>query len=211
MYGYIIGSNGDDISNGPGQALVSNKIFEMRMSNYFISKDENVSRMEYSVCKGLIQDIVKDGRFDMELCLRKFAEHYKEIYANEDERFLERHGRLLFLSFLRPLINGQGFYHIESQFTDLRRMDIIVDFGQDQFIVELKIWHGDKYKQEAYKQLLDYMNSKNAETGYILTFDFRKNANKQAQAAPSAEPRSGEGSPPAWVFMQDKRIFDVVV
>jgi len=38
-------------------------------------------------------------------------------------------------------------YHIESRYTDLRRMDVVVDFGRDQFIVELKIWHGDKYKQ----------------------------------------------------------------
>ncbi|MDR2419161.1 MAG: hypothetical protein LBD79_08905 [Treponema sp.] len=29
----------------------------------------------------------------------------------------------------QPLINGACFYHIESQFTDLRRMDIVVDYG----------------------------------------------------------------------------------
>ena len=89
--------------------------------------------------------MLREGRFDMELCLRKFAEHYEEIFNEGDTGFLERHGRLLFLSYLRPLINGQGFYHIESQFTDLRRMDIVVDFGREQFIIELKIWRGEKY------------------------------------------------------------------
>jgi hypothetical protein len=178
------------------KVAISNAIFEILLSNYFISKNETSG--DGAKITGVLQyDIVKDGKFDMELCLRKFAEHYAELFSEKDTEFLERHGRLVFLSYLKPLINGQGFYHIESQFTDLRRMDIIVDFGRDQFIVELKLWHGEKYKQEAYKQLLDYMNSKKAETGYLLTFDFRKNVNKQTQAE--------------WAEIEGKKIFDVVV
>jgi hypothetical protein len=134
----------------------------------------------------------------MELCLVKFAEHYAEIFGGCDLKFIERKERLLFLLYLQPLINGQGFYHIESQFTDLRRMDIIVDFGRDQFIIELKLWHGNSQHQEAYEQLLGYMESKNALNGYLLTFDFRKEANKQRCAE--------------WVnFTDGKRIFDVVL
>jgi len=142
-------------------------------------------------------DVVQDGKFNMELCLRRFAEHYAELFNKHDTKFLEKHGRLLFLSYLKPLINGQGFYHIESCFTDLRRMDIVVDFGKEQFIIELKLWHGEHYKQEAYKQLLGYMESKNANTGYLLTFDFRKGSSKK----PFAE----------WVDFNGKHIFDVVV
>ena len=197
MFGYVKKGNGNALSAGQGYAAISNKIFEMWMGNYFISKDANAGKMEYSVCSVTIQDIVKGDRFDMELCLRKFAEHYNEIYAEKDAGFLERHGRLLFLSFLRPLINGRGFYHIESQFTDLRRMDIIVDFGPEQHIVELKIWHGQAHKQKAYGQLLDYMATKNANTAYLLTFDFRKGPNKRMQAE--------------WVEIEGRRIFDVVV
>jgi hypothetical protein len=133
----------------------------------------------------------------MELCLRKFADFYGEIFNKNDIEFLEQHGRLIFLSYLRPLINGQGFYHIESQFTDLRRMDIVVDYGSDQFIIELKIWDGEKHHGEAYKQLLGYMESKKASIGYLLTFDFRKEKNKQRKAE--------------WVEIDGKRIFDVLV
>ena len=93
----------------------------------------------------------------MELCLRKFAEHYAEMFNERDAEFIEREGRLLFLSYLRPLINGQGFYHIESQFTDLRRMDLVVDFGVDQFIIELKLWKGEAEHKKAYAQLNDYL------------------------------------------------------
>ena len=174
---------------------VSNKIFEIIICDYFISKDENKQKGRTA---GIIQqDILKDGRFDMELCLRKFADHYAELFNEDDAEFLERHGRLLFLSYLKPLINGQGFYHIESQFTDLRRMDVVVDFGRDQFIVELKIWRGEKAEENAYKQLLGYMETKKAGTGYLLTFDFRKEGNKIRKTE--------------WIEIDGKKIFDVII
>ena len=182
------------LKDSGGKVAVANRIFELVMSNYFISKE---SRRNPEIDEVMPYDVVKNGTFDMELCLRKFAEHYAELFSENDTPFLEKHGRLLFLSYLKPLINGYGFYHIESQFTDLRRMDIVVDFGPGQFIIELKLWHGDHYKQEAYKQLLGYMTSKNADTGYMLTFDFRKGHNKQTCAE--------------WVNLDGKRIFDVVV
>ena len=174
---------------------VSNKIFEIIICDYFISKDEN--RQTGKTADIIQQDILKNGKFDMELCLRKFANHYAELFNEDDAEFLERHGRLLFLSYLKPLINGQGFYHIESQFTDLRRMDIVVDFGCDQFIVELKIWRGEKYENEAYKQLLGYMESKNIDRSYLLTFDFRKEANKTRKAE--------------WIEIDNKKIFNIVI
>jgi hypothetical protein len=39
-------------------------------------------------------------------------------------------------------------------------MDIIVDYGREQFIIELKIWHGDTEHKAAYDQLAGYLRSK---------------------------------------------------
>lgn len=149
----------------------------------------------------LQHDIVTDGRFDMELCLRKFAQYYAEIFNEYDAKFIEREGRLLFLSYLRPLINGQGFYHIESQLTDYRRMDLVVDYGSEQFIIELKLWKGEAVHEKAYEQLAGYLESKGMDTGYLLTFDFRKTREPEEPEAPRAE----------WVERTGKRIFDVMV
>ena len=184
------------IRNADGRAVVANRIFELRMVDYFISTESHDSSGKQ--INGILQnDIVKEGRFDMELCLRKFAGQYTELFGKSNAKFFEEHGRLLFLMYLTPLINGLGFYHIESRLTDLRRMDLVVDFGRDQFIVELKLWNGDSKHSEAYEQLLGYMRSRNAAEGYLLTFDFRKNVNKQQRAE--------------WVVFGDGRIFDVVV
>ncbi|MCL2158973.1 MAG: hypothetical protein FWH48_06155, partial [Oscillospiraceae bacterium] len=202
MFGFLK-KDGDKIG-------IANKIFEIRMTNYYISKE---SRRQRNTSHVLPNDVIKSGRFDMELCLCKFAEHYSELFNKTDIEFLERHGRLLFLMYLRPLINGGGFYHIESQLTDLRRMDIVVDYGRDQFIIELKLWRGKQYKKMcnecersshavhtnrlAYEQLLDYMKIKKADKGYLLTFDFRKEKTKKSKTE--------------WVALDGKKIFEVIV
>ena len=173
---------------------IANKVFEMRISEYFISKDETVGK-DHSL-NAIQQDVISGGRFNMQLCLEKFASHYAEIYATKDGVFFERHGRLIFLTYLRPLINGQGFYHIETQTSDARKMDLVVDYGVDQFIVELKIWRGEIKRQEAYTQLAGYLKQKNAKKGYLLTFDFRTREKK-----PKAE----------WIQVEDKEIYEVQV
>jgi hypothetical protein len=180
--------------NNNGKIAIANKIFELRMINYFISKDLCNKKQVNDVHQN---EVVRDGKFDMELCLRKFAEHYNEIFSLEDAVFLERHGRLLFLSYLKPLINGYGFYHLESQLTDMRRMDIVVDFGRQQFIIELKVWRGDAYQNEGYVQLSGYLEAKNMDIGYMITFDFRKKANKDCMCE--------------WIEVNGKQIFSVVV
>ena len=199
---YAIGSPAVDIAGIFGiikeadqSVSVSNKIFELAICNYFIAKNEELSQRR--ITGVLKSDVVDGGRFDMELCMRKFAEHYAEIFNERDAVFIEREGRLLFLSYLKPLINGQGFYHIESQFTDLRRMDVAVDFGREQFIVELKLWKGEAEHKKAYEQLAGYLRGKGFNIGYLLTFDLRKNTEKQPYAK--------------WVDFEGKRIFDVIV
>ena len=39
-------------------------------------------------------------------------------------------------------------------------MDIVVDFGSEQFIIELKLWKGEASHEKAYEQLAGYMDSK---------------------------------------------------
>lgn len=187
MFGYL--------KDCDGRVAIANRIFELRMSNYFISKDETSGAKKRII--PIQSDIVRDNRFDMQLCLEKFAVHFKEIYnPREDAEFLERHCRMVFLSYLKPLINGSGFYHMESQLADYRRMDIVVDYGKQQFIVELKRWNGDEAHSRAYEQLLGYMEARGAQEGYLLTFDFSKN------------PKSYESR---WVEIDGRRIFDIIV
>ena len=190
MFGFIT-------VDSQGKPVISNKLFEMAMTDYFISKENTAAHVSNQVSNGMYVEVTGGGKFDMALCLRKFAEHYSEIYASAAVNFLETHGRMIFLSFLKPLVNGNGFFHIESQFTDMRRMDVVVDYGREQFIIELKLWRGERAQDKVYEQLLNYMESKGLDKGYLLTFDFRGEENKSLKAE--------------WVPVGNKQIFEVIV
>ncbi|MDR2649483.1 MAG: GxxExxY protein [Clostridiales bacterium] len=176
-------------------AAISNQIFEIVLSNYFIVKDALNTSIRH--IDGYHGDIIINGRFDMASCLTKFAALFREVYTENDAGFIEVHGRMLFLTYLKPLINGGGFYHIESQLTDQRRMDLVVDYGLDQFIIELKLWYGESAHEKAYDQLTGYLKGKGLTAGYLLTFDFRKDKNR--------EPRAH------WAEWDGVRIFDVML
>lgn len=44
----------------------------------------------------------------------------------------------------------------------------------EQFIVELKIWHGSEYNERGEEQLTDYLDYYSKDKGYMLSFNFNK-------------------------------------
>jgi hypothetical protein len=98
----------------------------------------------------------------------------KENYSKKNRDFLERNGRLLFLAFTRPIINGRGFDFKEVQVSEENRLDIVVTFDSKKYIIELKIWRGEAYHREGIRQLCRYLDLQNETTGYLLVYDLRK-------------------------------------
>ena len=176
---------------------IHNRLFEIRITNYFISKTM-LNWRENEIAQSPVNEIVKNSVFDMELCLTKFKKHYAEIYTDKNLKFLEKDGKLIFLTYLKPLLNNNGFYHFESQTRDYGKIDLVIDYLKQQFILELKIWYGDSKHEDAYEQLANYLKSKNIDAGYLLTFDFRKKGDNTF-------------SENKWIEWEGKRIFDVVL
>lgn len=112
---------------------------------------------------------------NMDLVLKKFVSYFTEIYGSRDERFIEKQGRKIFLIYLKPIIIGTGNYYMEAQTRDERRTDVIGDYLGEQFIVKLKIWHGEEYNERGEKQLTDYLEYYHKDKGYMLSFNFNKN------------------------------------
>lgn len=151
-----------------GKTVVSNVIFETLILNYFTS----VRAAETLIHSEYIEktQYIREGRLDMEKVIRRFAEFMKMEYRREDRIFLECQGRLLFLGFLRPIINGAGHYAVEPQTRKNMRMDIQVFYGSDEFVVELKRWKGPVYEQKGYEQLAEYLEAKGLREGYMISF-----------------------------------------
>jgi hypothetical protein len=185
------------LARGTDGLQIHNRIFEIRITDYFIAKRTRNWR-ESEAPQNAANEIIRDNVFDMELCLAKFKRNYAELYTDKDLKFLERDGKLLFMLYLKPLINGLGFYHFEPETRDYGKIDVVIDFLKQQFILEMKIWRGDSRHEDAYDQLSKYLKSKNTACGYLLTFDFRRRRDDSF-----AENR--------WVTWNGTQLFDVVV
>ncbi len=176
-----------------GVVRIHNLIFEEAMYLYFTLA---LQRKESSKLVAYQSNYVVNGRLDMEYAISRFRDLIHEEYRESTVPFLEREGRLLFLTFLKPVINGTGFYYVEPQTRDNRRMDLVVTYGSQEFVVELKIWRGEKYEQSGRDQLAAYLATRGMTEGYLVTFDFSKTPHDPG---------------PQWVEHCGKRIFEVVV
>lgn len=119
---------------------------------------------------------VKENReLNIEKVLKKFQQFMKEQYSTKDAEFIEHHGRLLFLAFIKPIINGTGFEFKEVQVSEEKRLDVVITYNEFKYIIEMKIWRGAKYHEEGRRQLCDYLDIHNLNDGYLLIFNFNEN------------------------------------
>lgn len=166
MFGYVVEKD--------NYVQIANRIFETRLYNYFLSEEELSSAIG-NMAKRDKSCFIHEGRLDMDMVLEKFVQSFTEIYSENDDKFIEEYGRKFFLLYLKPIINGTGNYYIEAQTRDARRTDVIVDYLGEQFIIELKIWHGNEYNERGERQLADYLDYYHKDKGYMISFNFNKN------------------------------------
>lgn len=75
---------------------------------------------------------------------------------------------------MKPIINGVGNYYMESRTRNQERIDLIIDYMGEQFVVEMKIWHGNAYHERGEEQLAGYLDDYHLQVGYLLRFSFNK-------------------------------------
>ncbi len=176
------------------QIILHNKIFELRIYAYLVSKQQlsKLSLKNYNYRDNFLNE---NGDINMEHVLLKFQEFIKSTYSDKEIDFYERHGRLLLIAFIKPIINGNGFYYLEAQHSYERRTDMIITFNKKEYILELKLWYGAEYHQEGLQQLAGYLESRNHTTGYLVAFNFNKNKEFTNK----------------WNEVEGKKIFEVIV
>ena len=165
-YGYF--------KNNSGKVQISNKVFGERIYNYMVSKlENNYSKMDgYNFKEAFIKE---DGGLNIEKILKRFQQFMKEQYSSKDKEFIEHQGRLLFLAFIKPIINGTGFDFKEVQVSEEKRLDVVITYNSFKYIIEMKIWRGLKYHEDGIKQLCGYLDMHDLDKGYLLVFNFNKN------------------------------------
>lgn len=95
------------VKNKNGSAVISNRIFEAVLYNWFMSEEYVGSRIYDAGAREKNQFVV-GGHLNVRRILEKFAESFDELCGDRDETFLEDAGRRYFMLFLKPIINGEG-------------------------------------------------------------------------------------------------------
>ena len=161
IYGYL--------KNIDGTVKMSNRIFEQMLYNYFSSKLENKTDMSTYNFK---ENFIIENGLDFERILLRFQQFIKEQYSSIDSKFIEREGRLLFLAFIKPIINGVGFDFKEVQISEEKRLDIVVSYLSSKYVIELKIWRGAEYHKKGLNQLKDYLDIQGLDKGYLVAVSY---------------------------------------
>ena len=182
------------LAENKGRLVMQNKIFETLLYEYLIAQ-RDVRRMASKFTQVDKSEVLENDKLDMEKLLLKFQEFMYAEYRAEDEHFYETNGRLIFLAYLKPLLNGKGFSFVEPQTRQNKRMDIVITYGAEKHIVELKIWNGEAYRLKGMKQLSEYMKEQKVDKGYLLVFNFNKNKKYTK----------------AWIDINGKKIFEVML
>ena len=64
------------------------------------------------------------------------------------------------------VLEDQGFDQLAKE---------VVTYLDEEFIIELKIWRGDMYRKDGIKQLNGYLESREQNRGYLVSFSFLRN------------------------------------
>ncbi|MGL4449840.1 MAG: AAA family ATPase [Sarcina sp.] len=164
VFGYLT-------KNKDGLVEVSNRILKEFIYNYMVARVNDNKMIAYN-----FKDKFIDGNgLNMRKVLLSFQQFMKENYSTKDVDFLERHGVLLFLAFIKPIINGIGFDYKEVQISEEKRLDIVISYNQYKYIIETKIWRGEVAHKNGLIQLQNYLEIEGLEMGYLLIFNFNKN------------------------------------
>ena len=160
------------IRNENGKCKIHNLIFSQRLYNLMLSIMDNAGQFkpiyfhdEYYIANNI----------DLEYILLRFQNFFKENYSHTDKDFIEREGRLIFLSYLQPIINGNGYVFKEPVVGNERRMDLVITHNEKRYVIELKIWRGDAKHKKGLEQLNEYLDIYSLKKGALLIYNFNKN------------------------------------
>ena len=174
------------------KAQIHNLIFQQVLLDYFIS-EKQLATLAPDFGSQVFID--KNGDLNMPMIINRFKDLMSK--KQNQEEFLEREGRFMFICFLKPIINGTGFYYSEPENDDGSRMDLVVTYNRKEYVIELKIWHGTEYEISGREQLSGYLATRNLSTGYLVTFSFLKNKVVQEK--------------PEWIEHGGKKIYEAVI
>ena len=169
-----------------GMCEILNPIYLYRIMRTF---KPTVNGLEHAYLpSGSNEDFLKYITPTEQIDMAALLDNFRDFIVRAGFRILqvpdtpqESVGRHLLLAYLDQFIKLiGGFMHIEVP-TGRGRMDIIITHNQQKYIVETKIWRGDRRYQVGKRQLAAYLSSEGLTEGYYIVFDHREDPEQRVE------------------------------
>jgi hypothetical protein len=115
---------------------------------------------------------ISNGKLSMDALLTEFQKFYREhseVWLGKFD-FREVGRQLLLMAFLQRVINGGGRVEREMA-VGKGRSDLIVYFGSERFVLELKLRYRPVDEERGLAQLADYLDTLREKHGYLILFE----------------------------------------
>lgn len=114
--------------------------------------------------------VTPEGRLDINLVLKRFFEFYREnaeMLGNR-ELYVEAAYHLAFMAWLQRIVNGGGYIRREYA-AGLGFIDVVIQFGPDKFVFELKTAQ-NFVRKKALAQIAQYAHKMSVKECYLMVF-----------------------------------------
>ena len=173
MYGVI--AKGTD-----GMCEIVNPIYQQRILQAFKPTFNGLEGEYFSEENGddFIDYLTPDGVIEMEQLLNNFQAFIARVgfrilqVPDTPQEYVGQHLLYAYLDQFVQIVGANMFLEVQ---TGRGRIDLLIVYNQQKYIVETKIWEGDRYYQAGKKQLAAYLKLESLQEGYYVVFDHRNN------------------------------------
>ncbi len=125
---------------------------------------------------GFLDYLSIDGKINMPLLLSNFRDFiaragYRILQVPETPQ--EFIGQYLLFAYLDQFVHQIGGFMYTEVRTGRGRMDLIIFYKSEKYIVETKIWEGQTLYSNGKYQLAEYLKLESITEGYYIVFDHR--------------------------------------
>ena len=145
------------------------------LENDYFSEETDADFIDY---------VTPSGEIELESLLNNFKDFISRVgfrILQVPETPQESVGQNLLYAYLDHFIrtiNASMFLEVQ---TGRGRIDLLILYNSRKYIVETKIWEGERYHQAGKKQLVAYLKSEKVDKGYYVVFDHRTNPESRVE------------------------------
>ena len=168
------------IAEGPdGMCEIVNPIYQHRILQMFKPTFNGLENIYFREETG--EDFIDYLTSNETIKMEALLDNFRDFIARAGFRILqvpdtpkEYVGQHLLYTYLDHFVHVVGANMFLEVQTGRGRIDLLIIYNQEKYIVETKIWEGVRYYQAGKKQLAAYMKLEAAAEGYYVVFDHRQ-------------------------------------